>query len=84
MAFSLFSRFFCSFGSSSVSLSLSCDDDDERRQTAKMVAESALCLAFDDADLPPSYGVLTPASAMGAVLRQRLHAKGILFSVQEH
>ena len=82
MAFSLFSRFFCLFGSSSVSLSLSCDDDDdERRQTAKMVAESALCLAFDDADLPPSYGVLTPASA---VLRQRLHAKGILFSVQEH
>lgn len=56
---------------------------DVRRQTAKMVAECALCLAFDSADLPSSYGVLTPAAAMGAVLRQRLHAKGILFSVQE-
>ena len=52
-----------------------------RRQTAKMVAESALCLAFDD--LPSAYGVLTPATAMGAALRQRLHAKGILFAVQE-
>ena len=38
--------------------------------TAVMLGESALCLAFDD--LPPRGGVLTPMSAMGEALAERL------------
>jgi short subunit dehydrogenase-like uncharacterized protein len=48
-------------------------------ETSKMLAESALCLAFDD--LPPLRGQLTPAVAMGDSLRRRLVAAGIKFSV---
>ncbi|MDP3277040.1 MAG: saccharopine dehydrogenase NADP-binding domain-containing protein [Deltaproteobacteria bacterium] len=48
-------------------------------ETAKMVAESALCLAFDQADLPPFAGVLTPAVAMGDALRARLERAGMTF-----
>ena len=46
--------------------------------TAKMVAESALCLAFD-ADLPERYGVVTTAAAMGDRLIARLQAAGFTF-----
>jgi saccharopine dehydrogenase (NAD+, L-glutamate forming) len=48
-------------------------------ETAKMLAESALCLAFDD--VPPLSGQLTPAVAMGPLLRQRLERAGIAFTV---
>ena len=44
-----------------------------------MLAESALCLAYDD--LPARAGQLTPAVAMGDALRQRLVAAGIEFKV---
>jgi short subunit dehydrogenase-like uncharacterized protein len=44
-----------------------------------MLAESALCLAFDD--LPERAGQLTPAVAMGDALRRRLEAAGIQFEV---
>ncbi len=47
-----------------------------------MVAETAVCLALDQAQLPATYGVLTPASAMGAVLRTRLGARGIDFYME--
>lgn len=50
-------------------------------ETSKMISESALCLALDDAKLPQRYGVLTTASAMGAVLRERLRAQGMRFEV---
>ncbi|HEV8559761.1 MAG TPA: saccharopine dehydrogenase NADP-binding domain-containing protein [Actinophytocola sp.] len=50
-------------------------------ETAKMLAESALCLAFDD--LPPTSGQLTPAAAMGQPLIDRLRAKDITFRVKE-
>ncbi|MBV9415818.1 MAG: saccharopine dehydrogenase NADP-binding domain-containing protein [Solirubrobacterales bacterium] len=46
-------------------------------ETSKMLAESALCLAFDD--LPDRGGQLTPAVAMGDALRRRLVAAGIKF-----
>ncbi len=49
-------------------------------ETAKMLAESALCLAFDD--LPPTSGQLTPAVAMGGKLIDRLRAKDITFRVR--
>jgi short subunit dehydrogenase-like uncharacterized protein len=48
-------------------------------ETAKMLAESALCLAFDD--LPPRAGQLTPATAMGTALLARLVDAGIAFRV---
>lgn len=48
-------------------------------ETAKMLAESALCLAFDDN--PPSAGQVTTAVAMGEHLTQRLIDAGIRFEV---
>jgi short subunit dehydrogenase-like uncharacterized protein len=48
-------------------------------ETAKMLAESALCLAYDQ--LPETAGQLTPAVAMGDALRERLDRAGITFSV---
>jgi short subunit dehydrogenase-like uncharacterized protein len=46
-------------------------------ETSKMLAESALCLAFDD--LPERSGQITPAVAMGQALIDRLVAAGIQF-----
>jgi len=46
-------------------------------ETAKMLAESALCLAFDDN--PPTAGQVTTAQAMGENLLARLQAAGIRF-----
>lgn len=51
-------------------------------ETSKMASESALCLALDQKKLPPRAGVLTPGSAMGKVLRERLVAAGIRFHVK--
>ncbi|MBV2355333.1 saccharopine dehydrogenase NADP-binding domain-containing protein [Streptomyces sp. J2-1] len=48
-------------------------------ETAKILAESALCLALDD--LPPTAGQVTPAVAMGVELTERLRAAGIRFRV---
>lgn len=49
-------------------------------ETARMLAESALCLAFDD--LPPVAGQLTTAAAMGDALTGRL--SGLGFRVRAH
>ncbi|MEY7981188.1 saccharopine dehydrogenase, partial [Streptomyces pilosus] len=48
-------------------------------ETAKMLAEGALSLAFDD--LPPAAGQVTTAVAMGDALIDRLRAAGIRFRV---
>ena len=50
-------------------------------ETSKMLAESALCLAFDD--LPDVAGQVTTAVAMGPALRRRLEAAGISFVVDD-
>jgi short subunit dehydrogenase-like uncharacterized protein len=50
-------------------------------ETAKMLAESALCLAFDE--LPPSAGQVTTAVAMGDALIERLRRAGITFELLE-
>lgn len=42
--------------------------------TSKMIAEAGLCLALDRDKLPTQCGVLTPATALGAALRERLSA----------
>ena len=49
--------------------------------TAVMQGESALCLALDRDRLPDAAGVLTPATAMGAALADRLRARGFEISV---
>lgn len=51
-------------------------------ETAKMLAESALCLLQDKEKLPANYGVLTTAEAMGGALLERLEKAGIDFEVR--
>ncbi|MFG3698321.1 saccharopine dehydrogenase family protein [Micromonospora sp. NPDC047620] len=48
-------------------------------ETAKMLAESALCLATDD--LPATSGQVTPVTAMGDALLDRLVRAGMTFRV---
>ncbi|MFJ2269626.1 saccharopine dehydrogenase family protein [Streptomyces sp. NPDC087849] len=48
-------------------------------ETAKMLAESALCLALDE--LPSTSGQVTTAVAMGDALLERLRAAGLRFRV---
>ncbi|MFE6779623.1 saccharopine dehydrogenase family protein [Streptomyces sp. NPDC057702] len=48
-------------------------------ETARMLAESALCLALDD--LPRTAGQVTPATAMGEALTARLVRSGLVFRV---
>ncbi|MFL5845488.1 MAG: saccharopine dehydrogenase family protein [Solirubrobacteraceae bacterium] len=50
------------------------------KATAVMLGESALCLALDA--LPDRAGVLTPATAMGSVLTERLRAAGHSYDVE--
>lgn len=50
--------------------------------TAVMLGESALCLAFDGDRLPGRGGVLTPATAMGLALVNRLRSAGQTFSTR--
>ena len=52
-------------------------------ETAKMVAESALCLALDRDVLPKRFGVITTAVAMGDALQKRLERAGIRFDAIE-
>ncbi|MBS2014626.1 MAG: saccharopine dehydrogenase NADP-binding domain-containing protein [Deltaproteobacteria bacterium] len=52
-------------------------------ETAKMLAESAMCLALDQASLDARFGILTPATAMGMVLVERLRRAGMTFRVEE-
>jgi short subunit dehydrogenase-like uncharacterized protein len=47
--------------------------------TARMLAETAVCLAKDE-NLPDASGILTPSVAMGMPLVDRLRAKGMTFS----
>jgi short subunit dehydrogenase-like uncharacterized protein len=52
------------------------------KQTAKFAAEAGVCLAMDQ-NLPPMYGILTPSTAMGTVLIDRLKNKGVEFYMGE-
>ncbi len=49
-------------------------------ETAKMLGESAACLALDELD--KGGGILTPASAMGTRLVRRLRDAGMAFNVE--
>jgi short subunit dehydrogenase-like uncharacterized protein len=48
-------------------------------ETAKMLAESALCLALDEAGFDDPGGVRTPAASMGMRLVERLRRAGMTF-----
>jgi len=50
--------------------------------TAVMLGEGALCLALDRDRLPRAAGVLTPATAMGGALVDRLRARGFQLDVE--
>jgi short subunit dehydrogenase-like uncharacterized protein len=49
------------------------------RATAGLIGESGLCLALDGAKMPNRAGILTPATAMGMPLVERLRAAGYTF-----
>lgn len=55
-------------------------DDPGYGETAKMLAESAMCIAFDEG-LPKVSGQVTTAEAMGDALVDRLRHAGITFAV---
>jgi short subunit dehydrogenase-like uncharacterized protein len=52
-------------------------------ETAKMLAESAVCLATDGDAIARRGGVLTPAACMGMRLVERLRAAGMTFETVE-
>ncbi|SDB93543.1 Uncharacterized conserved protein [Raineyella antarctica] len=58
------------------------DHDPGYDGTAIMLGQSALCLALDGPRLPDRTGVLTPATALGAVLVDRLRSQGFTFAVE--
>jgi short subunit dehydrogenase-like uncharacterized protein len=44
-----------------------------------MIGEAAVCLALDEELLPQYFGILTPATAMGKTLINRLKKAGMKF-----
>jgi len=58
------------------------DRDPGYGSTSKMLGESAVCLALDKDKSPEAAGMLTPSTAMGEALLERLQANaGLSFSV---
>lgn len=53
------------------------------KATAVMLGQAGLCLALDRGRTPDVAGVLTPATAMGGVLTDRLRAAGHTYDVSE-
>jgi len=51
--------------------------------TAVMLSESALCLALQGAELDTPGGILTPATAMGTRLIERLRKAGLTLEVED-
>ncbi len=60
---------------------ISAPGDPGYKATAVMLGESALALALDADRLPDAAGVLTPSTAMGTVLADRLRAAGHAYDV---
>ncbi|MFQ6678029.1 MAG: saccharopine dehydrogenase family protein [Fidelibacterota bacterium] len=64
-----------------IAVTISDSNDPGYGSTAKMLAESALCLALDKKVLPPHFGVITPAVAFGKEIIDRLKNAGMNISV---
>ena len=58
------------------------DKDPGYGSTALMIGETAMCLAFDDRDKDAPGGILTPASALGSTLIERLRTAGMTFEIE--
>ena len=52
------------------------------KATSGLIGESGLCLALDGDKMPDRAGVLTPATAMGMPLVERLRAAGFTFDAE--
>lgn len=71
-------------GAKQITIKVTGDKDPGYGSTSKMLAESAVCLAKDQAQLPDNFGVITPSTAMGDALLERLQANaGLEFSLIE-
>ena len=60
--------------------------DPGNRATVKFLCESALCLALQENELPGGKergGVLTPATALGEVLAERLRQAGMVIEMED-
>lgn len=64
-----------------ISAEISAQGDPGYQETATMLGESALALALDGAQLPAVAGVLTPATAIGDPLIDRLRAAGHRYEI---
>jgi short subunit dehydrogenase-like uncharacterized protein len=62
---------------------VSAQGDPGYQATAEMLGETGLALALDEERLPDRAGVLTPATAVGTVLTDRLRAVGHVYDVTE-
>jgi short subunit dehydrogenase-like uncharacterized protein len=62
---------------------VSASGDPGYKATALMMGESALCLALDRSSLPDRFGVLTPATAMGDALIERLRRAGMTLEAEK-
>jgi short subunit dehydrogenase-like uncharacterized protein len=62
---------------------VSAQGDPGYKATAMMMGEAALCLALDRDALPDRHGILTPATAMGDALVDRLRGAGMTLSVEK-
>ena len=69
-------------GGGRYSCHIAAEGDPGYKATAVMLGESALALAFDEQRLPPRTGVLTPATALGETLVERLRGAGHTYEVQ--
>jgi short subunit dehydrogenase-like uncharacterized protein len=70
-------------GPFTVDAEIGADRDPGYGGTARMLGESAMCLVEDDTDSPLSGGVLTPVSAIGDPLAERLRAVGFTASASD-
>ncbi|PHQ39160.1 oxidoreductase [Halorubrum persicum] len=70
-------------GPSTVEAEFGADRDPGYGATARMLGESAVCLATGDVDSPLDGGVLTPASGIGLPLADRLREVGFTASASD-
>ncbi len=69
-------------GGARVRVTIRSEQDPGYGETAKMLAEATLALAFDGDRLPERTGVLTPAAGIGRTLVERLRAQRLTFDVE--
>ena len=71
-----------SIADNKLSITVTGDRDPGYAATARMLAESALCMILDRKSIPDVSGVLTPAAGIGDILVSRLKDNGITFKIE--